>query len=58
LDVVFNGTVENPMSKKTMAGFNISGIVKRSDFGIAASMPAAMLGDGVTLQASTEFAKD
>ena len=58
LDVVFNGTVENPMSKKTMAGFNISGIVKRSDFGIAAAMPAAMLGDNVTLQASTEFAKD
>jgi polyisoprenoid-binding protein YceI len=58
LDVVFNGTVENPMSKKTMAGFNISGIVKRTDFGIAAGMPAAMLGDGVTLQASTEFAKD
>jgi polyisoprenoid-binding protein YceI len=58
LDVVFNGTVENPMSKKTMAGFNISGIVKRSDFGIATGMPATMLGDGVALQASTEFAKD
>ena len=58
LDVTFNGTVENPMSKKTMAGFNIAGIVKRSEFGIAASTPAAMLGDGVALQASTEFQKD
>ena len=58
LDVVFNGTVENPMSKKTMAGFNISGVIKRSEFGIATGMPATMLGDGVALQASTEFAKD
>jgi len=58
LDVTFNGTVENPMSKKTMAGFNISGIVKRSEFGVAAGMPATMLGDAVTLQASTEFQKD
>jgi polyisoprenoid-binding protein YceI len=57
LDVVFNGTAENHQ-KKTIAGFNISGIVKRTDFGIAASMPAAMLADGVALQASTEFAKD
>ena len=46
------------MSKKTMAGFNNSGIVKRSEFGIAAGMPATMLGDGVALQASTEFQKD
>lgn len=58
LDVVFNGTTTNPMSKKTIAGFTITGKIKRSDFGIAASMPAAMLGDEVALQASTEFAKD
>ena len=41
-----------------MAGFNIAGVVKRSEFGIASSMPATMLGEGVVLQASTEFAKD
>jgi polyisoprenoid-binding protein YceI len=58
LDVVFNGTSTNPMSKKTIAGFKITGIIKRSDFGVAASMPTTMLGDEVTLQASTEFAKD
>jgi len=58
LDVTFNGTTTNPMSKKTIAGFNITGKIKRSDFGIAASMPAAMLSDEVALQASTEFAKD
>jgi polyisoprenoid-binding protein YceI len=58
LDVTFNGTTTNPMSKKTIAGFNIAGKIKRSDFGIAPSMPAAMLADEVALQASTEFAKD
>jgi polyisoprenoid-binding protein YceI len=58
LDVVLNGTSTNPMSKKTIAGFKISGVVKRSEFGVAPSMPAAMLSDEVTLQASTEFAKD
>ncbi len=58
LDVVFNGTSTNPMSKKTIAGFKITGAIKRSEFGIAPSMPAAMLSDEVTLNASTEFAKD
>ena len=58
LDVVFNGTSTNPMSKKTIAGFKITGTFKRSDFGIAPNMPAAMVSDEVALNASTEFAKD
>lgn len=58
LDVVFGGTATHPQSKKTIAGFKISGIIKRSDFGIAPAMPAAMLGDDVMLLANTEFAKD
>lgn len=58
LDVTLNGTTVNPMSKKAMAGFTITGIIKRSDFGVAASMPAAMLSDDVRLTANTEFAKD
>jgi len=58
LDVVFNGTTVNPQSKKTIAGFKVIGIIKRSDFGIAASMPSAMLSDEVALNANTEFTKD
>jgi polyisoprenoid-binding protein YceI len=58
LDVVFNGTATNPMSKKTVAGFKITGTIKRTDFGIAAAMPAAMLSDEITLNAGTEFVKD
>ena len=58
LNASFNGTTTHPMSKKTMAGFTITGIIKRSDFGIATSMPAAMLSDEVALLANTEFSKD
>jgi polyisoprenoid-binding protein YceI len=58
LDVVLNGTSTNPMSKKTIAGFNITGKIKRSDFGVAPSMSAPMLSDEVGLEASAEFAKD
>ena len=58
LDVTINGTTTNPMSKKTEAGFKFTGTIKRSDFGIAASMPAAMLGDDVTIRANAEFVKE
>jgi polyisoprenoid-binding protein YceI len=57
LDVVLNGTVTDPMSKKTKAGFKITGVIKRSDFGIATSFPSAMLSDEVLLTANTEFIK-
>ncbi|PSL45390.1 polyisoprenoid-binding protein YceI [Chitinophaga niastensis] len=58
LDVVLNGTTTNPMSKKTVAGFKITGTIKRADFGVAAGMPTAMLGDEVAIRANTEFIKD
>ena len=58
MNVVLNGTTTNPMSKKEMAGFKITGVVKRSDFGIGASMPDAMLSENVTLRINTEFSKN
>ena len=58
LNATLNGTTTNPMSKKNMAGFTITGVIKRTDFGIATSFPAAMLSDDVKLIANTEFAKD
>jgi polyisoprenoid-binding protein YceI len=57
LNAVFNGTTVNPQSKKTIAGFKVTGIIKRSDFGIAPSFPAQFLGDDVMLNANTEFIK-
>ena len=48
----------NPMSKKAVAGFKLSGTIKRSDFAIGASMGAAMLSDEVVLVANAEFGKN
>jgi len=50
-------TGTNPMSHKTIAGCKISGILKRSDFGIGSKFPSAMVGDEITLNANAEFVK-
>jgi polyisoprenoid-binding protein YceI len=56
LDVVYNGTITNSMSKKQVSGFKISGIIKRSDFGVGGDMPT-VLSDEVQLIANAEFVK-
>jgi polyisoprenoid-binding protein YceI len=48
----------NPMSKKPITGFKITGTINSSDFGIAPTTPGAMLGEEVALIANGEFAKD
>jgi len=48
----------NPMSKKMVGGFKITGKIKRADFNLGASMPAAMLGEEVEILANAEFAKN
>jgi polyisoprenoid-binding protein YceI len=53
LDAILRGTTVNPMSKKTVAGFKVSGTIKRSDFNLGAKYPNAM----ITLNANTEFVK-
>lgn len=58
LDVVYGGSITNPQSKKEVAGFRFTGSFKRSDFGIAPEMPAAMLSDDVQLLANGEFGKN
>ena len=58
LTAILVGTATNPMSKKEMAGFRITGSIKRTDYGIAASMPETMLSEKVELVANTEFSKD
>jgi polyisoprenoid-binding protein YceI len=57
LDVVYNGTIENPQSKKPTAGFKITGSINRKDFGIAPSFPSAALSDDVKLIANAEVVK-
>ncbi|MCU7550686.1 YceI family protein [Chitinophagaceae bacterium LB-8] len=58
LDVVYNGSAVHPYSKKTVAGFKISGTLKRSEFGVGTATPTAVVGDEVALVANAEFIKD
>lgn len=57
LDVWYRGTITNPMSKAPTTGFQVTGVIKRSDFGIGAGFPAPMLSDEVQIKADGEFAK-
>ena len=45
------------MTKKTVAGFKITGTIKRTDFGIATSAPSAMVSDEVAIVANAQFEK-
>lgn len=58
LDVVFNGTAVHPYTKQIIAGFKVSGVLKRTDFAIASEMPSAMLSDEVTIATNAEFVKN
>ena len=56
-DVVFNGTGINSYTKKTIAGFKIKGMIKRSDFGVG-NVPAAVVGEEINVLANVEFSKN
>lgn len=55
LEVIYNGTVTNPMSKVETAGFKILGSIKRSDFGIGSNFPELVLSDLVQIRVNAEF---
>ena len=55
MDLVYKGTIENPMSKKQTAGFQITGVIKRSDFAIGEKFPAPMISNEVRIKADGEF---
>lgn len=52
LEATYNGPKVHPYSKKDIAGFTVSGQIKRSDFGIAKEMTEDMISDTVWLNAS------
>lgn len=58
MDLLYKGTVANPMSKKQTAGFQLTGTIKRSDFGIGDKFPAAMISDEVRIKADGEFVQN
>jgi polyisoprenoid-binding protein YceI len=47
----------NPTNKQPIAGFKITGMIKRTDFGIGTSMSSNLIGDEVTIVANAEFSK-
>ena len=55
MDLVHTGKVENQMAKKQVAGFQLTGVLKRSDFGIGTNFPAPMISDEVRIKADGEF---
>jgi polyisoprenoid-binding protein YceI len=57
MDLWFRGTAENPMNKITSAGFQLTGSLKRSDFGIGPKFPPPFIGDKVSIKADGEFIK-
>ncbi len=57
MNLVYRGVVENPMSKKQTAGFQLTGTIKRSDFGVGPKFPAPMVSDEVRIKADGEFAQ-
>lgn len=58
LDLWYRGTVANPIDKQSAAGFKVTGVIKRSDFGIGKQFPAPMLSDEVKISADGEFVKE
>ncbi len=57
LDAVLKGPVTNPQNKKTLAGFIVTGEVKRADFTLG-TIPTAVVGDEITIRASGELVKN
>lgn len=55
MNLQYKGTVENPMSKKPTTGFQVTGTIKRSDFGVGAGFPSAVVSDEVRIKADGEF---
>lgn len=57
LDAVISGPITHPMNKKTVAGFKISGEVKRADFTVG-TIPTAIVSDEIIIRGSGELVKN
>lgn len=55
MDLKYRGSVVNQMSKANTAGFQLEGVVKRSDFNVGTGFPAPMISDEVRIKADGEF---
>lgn len=55
MNLKYRGTTQNPMSKATTAGFQLDGVIKRSDFNVGPGFPSTMVSDEVRIKADGEF---
>jgi polyisoprenoid-binding protein YceI len=55
LDIVFNGFGQDPADHAVRMGYSANAVVRRSDYGVAKSIP--MIGDEVSVAIETEFRK-
>ena len=53
----YRGTIVNPQSKATVAGFQLTGVLKRSDFNLGPNFAAPMISNEVEIKADGEFIK-
>ena len=58
LDVTFFGKVINPMNKHTTAGFQVKGVLKRTDYNLGPKFPEALVSNDVMIIANVEFSPD
>lgn len=58
LNVTFFGKIVSPMNNKTTAGFQVKGLVKRSDYNLGSKFPEAMISNDVKIIANVEFSPD
>jgi polyisoprenoid-binding protein YceI len=57
-DVIYNGQAQNPMSKKYMVGFTVTGKLNRKDFNVGTAPSAGVVGDEIGLSSNVEFTTD
>lgn len=55
VDLEYKGKTENPSSKKTTVGLLITGVIRRSDFGVGNEFPSTIISDKVRIKAEGEF---
>ncbi len=55
VNMLYKGMVVNPMSKKKTYGYQVVGVIKRSDFGVGGGYPEAMISDKVQIKGDFEM---
>lgn len=58
LDVIHYGAYTDPQSGNRIAGFQIVGTIKRSDFGVGTGFASSIIGDDIHINGNMEFIRN